>query len=242
MQQIFIGTSGYNYKSWKDVFYPKGLAQKDWLSFYSSHFKTLEINATFYRHFEKKVYEKWCSSVADDFLFVIKGSRSITHLKKLKGIEDELARQLEAVGGLGEKLGALLWQFPASFKASEENKEKISQFLRVLPTKHQYAFEFRDRSWFEQGIGDLFNAQSTAIVINDTLAFDVTHELLGNFAYVRFHGPTALYSSSYSDESLKEWAEKIKEWSKTGTVLCYFNNDMSGYAIANATTLTEFLS
>jgi uncharacterized protein YecE (DUF72 family) len=241
MNAIYIGTSGYNYKDWKGKFYPDKLPQKQWLEFYSNNFNTLEINATFYRSFPKRVFENWFLKTPENFKFVIKGPRLITHYKKLLNIEDDLNMFLENCSGLKEKLAVLLWQFPASFKNIPDNLTKLKSFLKYLPLNINQVVELRDNSWFTTELTELLNQLGIGFVINDTSAFDKDELVTGKLAYVRFHGPTFLYASSYSDQELRLWAKKIKDYAKKLEVYVFFNNDVSGYAINNANTLKKYL-
>lgn len=242
MEKIYIGTSGYNYADWKLRFYPTTLAKKDWLSFYGQQFTTVEINATFYGSFPTSVYKKWADQTPKDFRFVIKGSRYVTHVKRLKELTDEVDKQIDAAASLGEKLAVILWQFPKNFKKTEENETRFRSFIERLPKETKQAIELRDSSWFTPDIYELLKKSNTAIVINETRAFPVITEVVGSFVYIRFHGPTALYASSYSEAQLHEWAQRIKEWGRSKQIYAYFNNDVSGYAIQNAKRLEELVS
>ena len=238
---VYIGTSGYNYKDWKGKFYPDKLAQKNWLQFYSENFPILEVNATFYRFFPKKVFENWQDKTPQNFKFVIKGPRMITHMKKLVDIDEPLENFWESIQGLGDKLAIILWQFPAGFKKDPHNSNKLEDFFKMLPTDIHQAIELRDNSWFDQSTITLLEKYHISFVINDTPSFDTAEIVTGPLIYIRFHGPQGLYASSYSDKQLQVWSEKIKNFSKTKEVYCFFNNDVSGYAIENARKLREFI-
>jgi uncharacterized protein YecE (DUF72 family) len=241
MGNLFIGTSGYNYPDWVGGFYPQDLSKKEWLSFYCRHFNTLEINATFYHSFKRSVFENWYKQTPQKFSFSIKGSRFITHIKRINNVKNELGRFTEGAYGLKEKLKVYLWQFPSSFQLTQQNKIRLSSFLSILPKNTRHAFEFRHASWFNDDIYQLLDKNKVGFVTNDTKAFSVAEKITGDFAYIRFHGPQSLYSSLYSDEQLKVWAEKIRRYLKTYDVYCYFNNDVSGFAIKNALLLQKLL-
>jgi len=241
MRKLFIGTSGYNYADWVRVFYPRALSKKEWLSFYSQHFNTVEINATFYHSFKRNVFENWYKQTPLNFSFSIKGSRYITHIKRIKNVQNEVENFFESVQGLKEKLSVILWQFPSSFRLTDEIGERLSKFLIDLPKNTRHAFEFRHSSWFNDDIYQLLDKNKTGFVINETKAFSVAEKVTSDFAYIRFHGPQSLYSSLYSDEELKVWAEKIRGYLKTHDVYCYFNNDVSGFAVKNALFLKKLL-
>lgn len=241
MGDLFVGTSGYNYKDWRERFYPPRLPQREWLSYYARHFNTVEVNATFYRHFAKAVYEKWYHKTTDEFRFSIKGPRLITHVKRLDDCKDALQMFLESAAGLSEKLAVILWQFPASFKQTANQREKLAAFLSMLPRAIKQAVELRDISWFTQDAYTLLDAYQAGFVINDTTAFPTARAVTGNFVYIRFHGPEALYASSYPTEQLADWAKKIERCLTNYDVYCYFNNDVSGYAVQNAVELRHLL-
>ncbi len=242
MNKLFIGTSGYIYKDWVDKFYPKDLTQKEYLSFYAKYFTTVEINATFYRSFPKTVFEKWQEQTPEDFCFTIKGSRFITHVKRLKDIDDSIVLFFENASGLLHKLGVVLWQFPKSFVYTSETKERFIHFLALLPTSSRQVVELRHVSWFTEEVYGMLSQHNIGFVINDTSAFPAKDVITSDVAYIRFHGPTRLYASSYSREQLNEWASAIKTYLKKYDVYCYFNNDISGYAIENALSLKRLIN
>lgn len=255
MKHVYIGTSGYNYKDWKNKLYV-GVPQKDWLMYYSLFFNTVEVNATFYRSFPKSVFEKWHDITSDDFTFTIKGPRLITHYQKLHNVEENLKKFFDSISELQDKLAIVLWQFPAQFKRTKETEKSLINFFELMKQLRQTTdakryghpnrtskdvIELRNTSWFTNEIYELLNTYGIGWVINDTSAFPTKEVLTGNIAYIRFHGPTALYASSYNDTQLKTWAEKIQGYAKKVNTYCYFNNDVSGYAIENAFTLTKLL-
>lgn len=240
MKDLYIGTSGYNYKGWKDLFY-KGIPQKRWLEFYSSNFNTVEINSTFYGSIKRKTFENWKNITPADFIFTLKGSRFITHVKRLNNVKDSIGRFFNEAQGLGEKFKVTLWQFPGNFVNKEENFLKLQKFISFLPKNKKQTFEFRHNSWFKQEIFDLLNKEKMGFVINDSPNFPSTEKITGSFAYIRFHGPSSLYSSKYSDSQLNEWSKKIREYLEKYEVYCYFNNDINAYAVQNASKLKLFL-
>jgi uncharacterized protein YecE (DUF72 family) len=237
MTQFFIGTSGFNYKDWREIFYPKGLAEKNWLAFYSQHYRTVEVNATFYRHFPRSVLEKWRNTTPDEFCFTLKGPRTITHYKQLQDIQVELDNFFESAAGLEDKLSVVLWQFPGSFRYSEETKIELDRFIEQLPHHCRQAFEFRHKGWFNDDLYSLLNRHNAGFVINDSSRFPAQESVTGNFVYLRFHGPDRLYASSYSTSQLADWAHKIHTYMKQVDVYAYFNNDFDGRAIRNADEL-----
>lgn len=236
MKQLFIGTSGYNYKEWRGPFYPD-IPQKGWLQYYSQNFSTVEIDATFYRSFPRHIFTKWAGLTPDNFIFSIKGSRYITHRSRLDIDKQSINYFFDGTAGLGEKFGPALWQFPPLFKNTEENKRRLEHFLHMLPTGSKNAFEFRDESWFADAIYALLNKYNAAFVINDSSKIPSREIITGDFTYIRFHGPGTLYASEYTEDQLEKWAKKIKIYQKKYDVFAYFNNDVKAYAPKNAETL-----
>lgn len=242
MKKVLIGTSGYAYKHWKERFYPKDLSSNKWLDFYSKYFKTVEINASFYHSLKKETYIKWKDTTPTDFNFFIKGHRFITGVKRLKEVSDFTNFFFDAVLELKQKLAGVLWQFPPSFKLTDETKARLEEFLSNLPKKINYAFEFRHSSWFAQDVYKILSFFHSSFVFAQSSKNIGKEEITTDFVYVRFHGPGSLYSSLYSQEQMKNWAEKIKKWRKSYNVYCYFNNDADANAIKNAKELSQMVS
>jgi uncharacterized protein YecE (DUF72 family) len=245
MNKVLIGTSGFNYRDWRSKFYPEDLPQREWLHYFSEHFTTVEINNSFYVGVRKTTYEKWYSETPSDFAFVIKGHRLITQLKKLHDVGEPVEQFFEAASGLRNKLSCVLWQFPASFKIVPQKREeylkRLEDFFKLLPSNIRHALEFRDISWFEDDVAEIMKKYNAAYVFADTPKFPCKEIITSDFIYIRFHGPSALYASSYSDKELQAWAAKINTWKQSYDCYAYFNNDMSGYAIENARTLQDFI-
>jgi uncharacterized protein YecE (DUF72 family) len=243
MGNWYIGTSGYNYKHWREVFYPKGVVQTKWLAFYAQRYNTVEINATFYRYFARTVFARWRDLTPPDFRFTLKGPRVITHVKRLHETDEDLARFLDSIHDLRSKLSLLLWQFPPSFKyEAYDYKDKLIQFFERLPRDIKHVVEFRHKSWFNDDVYALLNQHGIGFVINDSSRWAAAEVITGDVVYIRFHGPTQLYASSYDMEALTAWAEKIKGWLNQYDVYVYFNNDIGGYAIQNSVELRNLLT
>jgi uncharacterized protein YecE (DUF72 family) len=240
MTSLYIGTSGYTYKDWRGIFYPKGVAQKDWLTFYAQHYNAVEINATFYRPFPEHVFTHWHSSTPDEFRFVLKAPKLITHEKMLVDIDQELAQFVSSIGGLKEKLAAVLWQFPAS-ASKEALQAQFQQFLTLLPRNIKHVFEFRNTSWFSEEIYALLNQFDAGFVINDSPHFPSQHIITDHLMYVRLHGPGQLYTSSYSAEQLRAWADEIATYLTHEAIYLFFNNTAGGPALGNADQLRQLL-
>ncbi len=248
MGKVFIGTSGFSYPHWgKGVFYPKGLSPTKWFEYYCQYFKTVELNVSFYRLPKKETFQGWRKRAGKDFVFSVKGSRYITHIKRLKDCQERLKRFFEAAEPLGGLTSrevrphrVVLWQLPPRFKA---NPERLAEFLRLLPKEWRHAFEFRDESWLMGGVYKLLKKHKAAVVFQDNPSWPITDEITTDFVYLRFHGRTQLYSSCYTKKELREWVKKIKNWQKKG-IDCYafFNNDALGYAVENAQTLIKLCS
>jgi uncharacterized protein YecE (DUF72 family) len=238
---IYIGTSGYSYPKWRRVLYPEGLPQTKWLAFYAEHFNTVEINATFYRSFSTKTYAKWEVNVPEDFAFTLKGSKTITHVKRLKDVEGDIVNFFAPLEPLMPKVSCILWQFPPSFKYEAASKKKLEKFFKALPRVCRHACEMRHASWADESVYELFKTYSIGWVTGDAAPFLTQPRTTTDFSYIRLHGPEQLYASSYTDEQLKAWAEHIMQYAKLGDVYCYFNNTMVGAALQNIATIKSFL-
>lgn len=244
MSSVFIGTSGWSYEHWKGVFYPENLSKSKWLEYYTKHFDTVELNSSFY-HLPKRVtFENWRKRVGKNFVFSIKGSRFITHVKKLKDCREPVVRFFKAAEGfLGlhprSEKNVVLWQLPPGLKV---NTERLREFIGLLPNGWRYAFEFRHSTWLTVKIFDLLRKYNAAVVFQDFEHWPKTGKATADFCYLRLHGRKELYASCYTQEELENWAKKIKNWHKNGLdVYCYFNNDMRGYAVKNARELIELI-
>jgi uncharacterized protein YecE (DUF72 family) len=243
--KVFIGTSGYNYPHWwNGVFYPADLPQRKWLEFYADHFDTVELNVTFYRLPKKETFEGWHKRTPEGFSFAVKGSRFITHIKRLKDCREPLALLLDRASALKEKLAVLLWQLPPRFRFQRERLEEFCVLLSTLPRSKvlRHTFEFRDESWFcDEAFRTLEEFRFAFCMAHGSGLPSVQRET-SDFLYVRLHGGEVLYGSNYSDTELKGWAKKIRGWSTKGkAIFIYFNNDAYGFAVKNATTLKGML-
>ncbi|MFA5070089.1 MAG: DUF72 domain-containing protein [Patescibacteria group bacterium] len=237
--KTYIGTSGWVYRHWFEVFYPEDTRSDELLQYYAQYFNSVELNASFYRLPKAEVFAGWHKKTPKDFLFSVKASRYITHLKKLRDFEEGWRRFIDSARELKEKLGPILFQLPPFLKADNEVLKKA---LEVLPKKYKYAFEFRHESWFSPKIYDILKKHNVALVVADSPEFPSKKEITADFAYLRFHGLKSLYGSKYSDEELNAWAKDIQTWSKKGIdVYAYFNNDAEGYAVENAKELNNLL-
>ncbi|HET6567886.1 MAG TPA: DUF72 domain-containing protein [Rhodothermales bacterium] len=231
-RSIFIGTSGWHYQHWKGPFYPEGMQPRDFLSFYAEHFRTVEINNSFYKLPSLETMEAWRDTVPEDFVFAVKANRFITHMKKLRDPEQPLRNLYDRIKGLGEKRGPILFQLPPRWHF---NPERLAHFLSCLAPDYRYAFEFRDPSWYDPRALELLERHGAAFCIYDLAGHESPIQVTAPFVYLRLHGPGETYQGLYTEEALQKWAHSIRGWTEQGLdVYCYFDNDQAGYAALNA--------
>jgi uncharacterized protein YecE (DUF72 family) len=234
---IRIGTSGWHYDHWKQLFYPSKLPKSKWFEYYSKHFDTVEINNTFYQLPKQETFKNWRTQAPKNFLYTVKANRYITHIKRLKRPEEPLKNFLERARLLKEHHGPVLYQLPPNF---HRDLDRMKNFLQVLPKKMTAIFEFRHESWFSEDTYRLLNEFNAAFCIHDLVDVPTPRVITGDVIYIRFHGPTDKYAGNYSKSALKNWAKWIKDNIKgKKAVFAYFNNDYNAYAIRNAKTLKE---
>jgi uncharacterized protein YecE (DUF72 family) len=239
LTDYYIGTSGWHYDHWRDRFYPEKLAKAKWLEFYAGHFNTVEVNNSFYRLPSEAAFNNWRESSPSNFTFAVKVNRFITHIKRLKGAEEAVDKFFAGARILGEKLGPLLYQLPPNMHRDDQ---RLESFLSILPAGMKHVLEFRHRSWFEEGVLETLHKYNIGFCIFDMPSLSCPLAATADFAYIRFHGSTSLYSSCYSDDELHGWAERLASLAENlETVYIYFNNDADGFAVRNAMTLREFL-
>jgi len=221
-----IGTSGWHYDHWRYRFYPRELVKAKWLEFYAGHFSTVELNNSFYR-------------LPSEDTFAVKVSRFITHIKRLKDVEEAVARFITRAKILREKLGPLLYQLPPNM---HRNDERLEHFLSILPREMKHVFEFRHQSWLEEKVFEILRKYRAGFCVFDMPSLSCPLVATADFAYIRFHGSTGLYSSCYSDEELADWARKMTNLAvNLKAVYIYFNNDAEAFAVRNAVTLRDYL-
>jgi uncharacterized protein YecE (DUF72 family) len=236
---IRIGCSGWQYKHWKGDFYPAGLREADWLDWYARSFDTVELNNSFYRLPEKRTFQGWHERSPPGFLFAVKASRYLTHLKKLKDPEEPLRRFFERAEALGSKLGPILYQLPPRWPA---DVDRLRAFVRCLPKPYRHAIEFRDSTWYAAGVLEVLESHDVALCLHDMHGSATGRQRLGPFVYVRFHGTTK-YGGRYGDDELGGWAEWIRAEHGAGRdVFAYFNNDVGGHAPRDAMRLRELVA
>lgn len=234
-----IGCSGYYYNHWKDVFYPAGLPKNKWLTYYSEHFNTVEINNTFYRMPSEKAVRNWYDITPPEFRFAVKGYRYFTHLKKLI-TDDDFRRYLDdffqLAALLKEKTGPLLWQFPGSFR---EDLSRLENFCSLISRDFKHVFEFRHESWFNEQVYDILGKYGHGLcIVSGPASIPRIIRNTSDIAYIRFHGEGAWYRDNYSNESLHEWKEALDSL-EVQTLYSYFNNDVNAFAIHNAKYLSS---
>jgi uncharacterized protein YecE (DUF72 family) len=228
-----VGTSGWVYPSWRRTVYPVGTPQGEWLSHYATLFPTVEVNATFYRLASTATVTKWADTVPSRFRFVVKGSRYLTHIRRLDDVTDGLKRFFASVEPLADKLTAVLWQVPPTFQA---DVERLRRFLDALPRSPQPAFEFRHPSWRTEEVSELLDERAAMTVVVSARGASAEHVVTGRRAYVRFHGLTGGYAHDYTDDELTPWARFV---AATPAALVYFNNDARGLAVKNGRRFIE---
>jgi len=236
---IYIGTSGWYYDHWKRVFYPGNLSTDNFLAYYVKHFHTVEINNSFYQLPPRETLRRWRDSVPAGFLFAVKASRYITHMKKLNDGEQTVPRFLRAIDVLDEHLGPILFQLPPRWNF---NGRRLEKFLNLLPVTYRYAFEFRDPSWFTAEAYELLQSHQVAFCIYDLGGRQSPAEVTSTFMYIRLHGQEGSPEGAYTAEVLATWAGFIDATAQRGReVYCYFNNDQAGHAVRNAQQLQAML-
>jgi len=239
MARALIGTSGWVYKGWRNHLYADAPVRR-WLEIASRTFSALEINGSFYTQIKPATYERWRAETPSEFRFALKGHRFVTHYKRLRDCSSSIVLLRDQAAGLGDKLGAVVWQLPSNFVA---NAERLADFIRALaiwPIRH--SIEFRHASWFTAETADQLRAANIAVCLSDAPDFPLWNEVTADFVYVRLHGHTRKYASSYSPASLAEWARSTERWLGAGRdVHVYFDNDAEGHAVRNALDLRSLL-
>lgn len=234
---IRIGCSGWSYADWRGVFYPPSGSTARWLEIYAQSFDTVEINATFYRLPNVKTVQGWAARTPDDFLFAVKVSRYLTHVKRLRGIVEGIKRMDACVDPLRQasKLGPMLWQLPPHF---QRNDDVLASALDAL-TPGRHAFEFRDPSWFAEDVYDLLSDHGAALVADRAPADASPMVETAPWRFLRFHYGRGR-EGTYTARELRAWADRLKPL--RDDVFAYFNNDWQGFAIDNARTLHRLVT
>jgi uncharacterized protein YecE (DUF72 family) len=240
MPAVRVGCSGWNYAHWREAFYPKGLAARNWLPHYARFFDTVEVNATFYRLARESAVANWVEQTSPDFVFAVKASRYLTHIRRLADIDTGIERFYAPLKPLVDsgRLGPVLWQLPENFHRDDE---RLAGALDRLPGG-RHCVEFRHPSWFEPDVVALLRERGVALVIGDhpERPFQSV-DLTADFTFIRFHYGHRGRNGNYSDREVEEWAKRIKRWRRRVEVFAYFNNDWNAYAIHNARLLKRRL-
>jgi len=247
-RRLRIGCSGWLYKHWRGDFYPAELPVSRWFAHYALSFDTVEINNSFYRLPPPDTFAKWREQAPSHFLYAVKASRFLTHMKKLRDPDDPLFRFFESTKELGPRLGPILYQLPPHWPI---NVERFDTFLRALAPAARGAglktvpytvVEFREPSWYDERIFDLMREHNVALCLHDMQGSATGKLVVGPFVYVRFHFGTKKYGGRYSDERLNEWADWLADRASDGLhVFAYFNNDTGGHAPRDAARLRRII-
>ncbi len=229
---LFVGTSGWSYRDWVGPFYPPNLPTREWLAFYSSHFRTVELNVTFYRLPFESMLRAWNQRAPDGFRFAVKGWRRITHVLRLDSVDEPLRVFGERIRLLADHLGPVLWQLPPSLRY---DPERLDRFAQQLPREWRHAIEFRHASWLCADTYDLLRRHGLALVLVSSLRMPMVTEVTAPFVYLRFHGLEGGYAHDYTLAELRPWAEFARQQLAEGhDVFAYFNNDVAAQAIVSA--------
>jgi uncharacterized protein YecE (DUF72 family) len=237
---IRIGTSGWTYDDWRGRFYPTDVPKRNWLSWYSTQFSTTEVNGSFYRTPSLETVRAWRDETPDDFVFAWKASKFITHWKRLSDKSvNSIELMVTRLKALGPKVGPVLFQLPARFRA---DRERLASFLKRLPKRYKYAFEFRHESWYDMQILETLRSRNVALCLSDHRDAPAPWEITAGHVYIRGHGPTGRYKGRYREKTLQEWATAIKRWKRRKlTIFCYFDNDQKSAAPKDAGRLEGLL-
>jgi uncharacterized protein YecE (DUF72 family) len=235
--QIWIGTSGWVYPHWRRRFYPDRLPAREQLAYYGSHFSTVELNNSFYRQSTAEPFQRWSQQAPAGFLFAVKASRYITHLKRLAVEQSSVDMVIEAARGLGKKLGPILFQLPPNWEC---DLDRLGGFLLKLPAGLRFAFEFRHPSWLAPRVLESLRDRNVALCVPDHPTMPQCPDVTADFAYVRMH--QGAEGIGYGLSALRTWSDRIRTWRAQGAeVYVYFNNDAGGHAIKDAESLRRLL-
>jgi uncharacterized protein YecE (DUF72 family) len=243
--KVFIGTSGWNYFGWREGFYPADLKPRDYLGYYAQHFKTVEVNYSFYHLPTQRTYRNWAAQVPAGFVFSVKASRWITHIQRLHGTAEAWQKFTENALVLGDRLGPVLLQFPPSLKLDLSLLQAFLEEHAGVCSSGQLrlGFEFRHASWFNDSVYSTLKSHGAVLVLGHSQRYPLAPLVdTAEYVYLRFHGPGQLFASAYSDEALADWAGLIRDClSRRRTVYAYFNNDFRGFAVRNARSLLQLI-
>ena len=236
---VWMGTSGWNYAHWRGGLYPRSVKTADWLGHYAARFATVELNNSFYRLPERSTFEQWAAAVPDDFVFAVKASRYLTHIKRLKQSGEPVHRLMERATGLGSKLGPLLVQLPPNLKIDIPS---LDETLGHFPKGVRVAVEFRHESWYVPEVEQLLRSHGAALCHTDVDGPRQPHWQTADWGYVRFHHGRARPESCYGPSALNTWADRLAgTWTVDADLFVYFNNDLHSCAPRNARQMATAL-
>ena len=240
MRPVHVGCSGWQYQDWRGRLYPEGLGQPRWLARYAEVFDTVEVNSTFYRLASRDAVARWVEQTPDGFVFAAKASRYLTHIKRLRDLDQGIARYYERIEPLvgSPKLGPIVWQLPPNFKRDDET---LAYALGGLPPG-KHCFEFRHETWFHDDVYELLRRHGAALVIGDHPKWPFqARELTTDWTLIRFHYGKRGRRGNYSKREIAEWAERIAGLRENAECFVYFNNDWEGFAVDNGVELKRRL-
>ncbi len=234
---LYIGTSGWQYRHWRGVFYPERLPQRLWLPYFAERFQTVEVNNTFYNLPERAVFAGWYERSPTDFVFALKMSRYLTHLKRLHDPHEPVQRFMDRASALRSKLGPVLLQLPPGLTA---DVDLLGATIRAFPPTVRIAVEFRDQTWFTPATRDVLQSSGVALCLADSPRRSQPAWRTATWGFVRFHEGSGPVAPGYERDALRRWVERIGEtWTRDDDVYVYFNNDIAGYAIRDAISFAE---
>lgn len=240
MKRVRIGCSGWMYDDWRGRLYPERTPKRRWLEVYAEHFDTVEVNSTFYRLARRDAVAGWVEQTPAEFLFAVKASRYLTHVKRLLDVRDSVARFYEPLEPMRDagKLGPVLWQLPENFHRDDQ---RLAGWLELLPSG-MHAIEFRHESWFAPEVLAALRSRGVALVIGDhpERKFQ-TYDATASWRFIRFHYGSRGRAGNYSATEIETWARRIAQWRRREEIYAYFNNDWRGFAPANAKQLAARL-
>ncbi len=243
MKPIRVGCSGWMYDSWRGRLYPEREPKRRWLELYAQHFDTVEVNSTFYRLARREAVQGWVRQTSPEFLFAVKASRYLTHVRRLRDISEGIKRFYEPIEPLIEagRLGPVLWQLPENFHRDDERLTGLLEHLGEVPSA-LHTIEFRHASWFVPQVMALLRTHGVALTIGDhpSRPFQ-TYEATADWRFIRFHYGARGRIGNYSATEIAEWAQRIAGWGRREAIYAYFNNDWNSYAPANAKLLLRRL-
>jgi uncharacterized protein YecE (DUF72 family) len=229
---VWIGTSGWQYRDWRERFYPKGVPTARWLEHYAAGFATVESNNAFYNLPERRVFEAWAARTPPDFMMAVKVSRYLTHIRRLQEPAEPVARFVERVAGLGPKLGPVLLQLPPSFRC---DAERLAATLDEFPREFRVAVEFRHKTWFVDEIRALLTERGAALCLADRRGPLTPLWRTAPWTYLRFHEGRTAPLPCYGRAALASWATRLADgWGPDADCWVYFNNDPRGCAPRDA--------